>query len=153
MAKTNLLFDILSNIDRKNVDYYSTLTHQQQKEFKPYLVLQWLYSLDNSYQRVMLNSIVNKNMLAVYKHPELVYRLMSTCTTGQTQYYRWRSPKKETSFPKSKKVIMEYNKITHRDAEETFGIFPTDSIISMAERLGYETSEITKIKNELKTRK
>lgn len=82
------LFKALSNIDKKNYEYFDTLTSEQQKKFNPYMMVKWFsyVNSDNSdlmrYYVLSTNEFVNKHIFndTIQDHPKLVY--LSMCAAS-----------------------------------------------------------------------
>lgn len=91
------LFKALEALDKKDYGYWDRLTTEQQRKFLPYMLLQWLSSVDGSadLQRYYLNSVdycANKHLFneAVQRHPKLQWLMMCSSSPGLgKQRHQW----------------------------------------------------------------
>jgi len=90
------LFEALAALDRKDYDYYETLTSEQKKKFSAYMMLMWMSTVSNV--RFQKDYILNTNKIAniyffsetVQKHPKLQWLMLcaSSPLKGK-QYHKW----------------------------------------------------------------
>lgn len=144
------IFHTLSEIDKKNIEFYSTLSQEEQKGFFPIVVIRWLSGTSSKLQVMLINELVNPFVFSLYKHPNLIYKLMTVCTNKKHQKYDWikkLSPK--TTHPLTTKSIQEYFHYNSRDANEAINILESEDIISMAEEMGWQDEDVNKMRKEL----
>ena len=148
------VFQVLKHTDKKDIHFFSNLTEEEKKAYQPLVVVRWLSGTKDIRQIVFLNELVNKFTFAIPNHKELLYKLMTICTTGKPKKYYWNKTqsKKSSSTPTTVSVISEYYGYSTSKAIDAFPILSNDDILSCAEQLGRQKEEITKIKKELKTR-
>ncbi len=148
------LFNFLSNMSLKNEKFYSTLSDEEIKEISPLILMRWLSGTNDPYQIYMLNELLNPFVFSLGKHKELLVNLMALSTSGRNQKYQFKKAKskKNTKMPKSVDVIKQYFKYNTLDAIESIPLISTENILSFAEQLGRQKTEITTIKKELKSR-
>ena len=147
------LFKFLDKINKKSKTGYRDLTEEEQKEFVPLVVMRWLSGTKNSGQIIFLNEVVNPFVFDLAKHKELLYRLMTVCTSGSFQRYTWQKAKgkSQPSMPISLSIVERNNPyLSRREALETLKIFSESDVLLMAEELGCEKEELTKVKAEFK---
>ena len=100
MAKTNSidLKDLLSAIDRKDVDWWETLTDEQKKDFNPWLAMRFTSMVTNSpeysqYYLLATNNRINKKFNSLKDHKKLQYLLLTTASPGLgTKYHKLVKP-------------------------------------------------------------
>lgn len=144
------IFRVLSEIDKKNVEFYSTLPQEEQKGFLPIIVVRWLSGTFSKLQVILINELVNPFVFSLYKHPELIYKLMTVCTNGKQQRYAWnKTLSKKSTHPTATKIIQEYFHYNSRDANDAINILNPEDIISMAEEMGWQDDDINKMRKEL----
>lgn len=147
------LFAALANIDKKNIGYYDSLPADQKKLFVPVVIMQWLSCTSQPLQMLLVNSYVNRYVFSLYKHPKLLFQLMTVTTDGTRQRYDWKAaPKRKTNFPKSVDVIQQYTNESKRRAIDIVKYMSNDEILDIAHGLGYQPDDIKAINLELKTR-
>jgi len=153
--KLDLFKEVLPNISRKNEKYYKSLTEEQAKEITPLVLMRWLSGTNDARQVYFLNELVNPFVFNLGKHKELLVDLMTLCTSGKQQRYKFVKvkSKKTSKTPKTVGVIKQFFEYSTLDAIEVLPIISDDDILSFAEQLGRQPPEITAIKKELRTRR
>lgn len=151
MTYKNDIFEVLENIDKKNVDYFKSLTEEQQKQLSPFVLLQWMKNTKNDVQIVLLNEFVNPYVFDLGKHKELLFYLLTICASGKKQFYKWT--KKETQkikFPETINIIKKFFNYSTKEAQECLNVLSKYDIMEMTQKLGYQDDELKKLKKELK---
>jgi hypothetical protein len=134
------LFEALAALDKKDYEYYDRLSPEQQKNFSPYMMIQWLCSVKGSgdIQAYYLQSteyhankyFFNEN---IQKNPKLAWLMMCAASPGISKQYRQWIPsikEKVTSLkePAKLKDIKEYfqkiyPKVSDSDLTELSTVF------------------------------
>lgn len=89
------LFQALEALDRKNYEYYSSLSEEQQRKFVPYMMLHWASAVKGNLGQyyVMSTDIhANKYMFneRVQQHPELQWLMLCAVSPGRgKQFHQW----------------------------------------------------------------
>jgi len=87
--------------DRKDRDFYSSLTDEERKKFSNYLMIRWGSSIQGSaemqhYYLQSSNHYVNKHFFAINRHPKLQWLCATAVSPGLgTQRHQWIAPKKK----------------------------------------------------------
>ncbi len=146
------IFQVLNHINTKDREYYKTLTDDELKGFLPFVVMRWLTGTSSSRQVYFVNTLVNQFIFNLPEHKELLYYLMTVCTSGKMQRYNWiKGPsQKNKKLPNVTGVVRDYFKYSSTHAREALPLLSREDILSYAEQLGRQPEEITKIKKELK---
>ena len=91
----------MAQFDRKNRDFYDSLTDEERKKFSNYLMIRWGSSVQGSrdlqeFYVVSTNERLNKHFFTVNRHPKLQW-LMATSVSPDmgTHRHQWISPKKK----------------------------------------------------------
>jgi hypothetical protein len=91
----------MAQLDRKNRDFYDSLTDEERKKFSNYLMIRWGSSVQGSrdlqeFYVVSTNERLNKHFFTVNRHPKLQW-LMATSVSPDmgTHRHQWISPKKK----------------------------------------------------------
>jgi len=155
MDKKLDLFKTLGQIDRKNYQAFSEFDDGQRKEFAPYVYLRWLSGTSNKQQVVLLNEFVNPVAfyftLKDHSHKELLFKLMTVCTSGSGQRYSWSIPKRaQGSKPLSNQVVRQAYRYNFRKAEDALKVLTAEDVVEMAEQQGKQKDEIKLITKEWK---
>jgi hypothetical protein len=86
---------LLRATDKCDGDWLSRQPEDARKEFAPVVALRWAATVKDGHEAsVMLwliNERVNVHMFDLYKHPDLVFRLMAACGLGVTLNHQWLS--------------------------------------------------------------
>lgn len=99
------MFKALEALDRKDYEYYSGLSEEQKKKFVPYVMLQWMSSINgkSDLQKFYLlntDAVANANFLndKVSQHPELQWKLLCASSLGMgKQFHKWVPTLKKTA--------------------------------------------------------
>ena len=152
MAERKLdLFKTLSQISKKNITYYDSLTEQEIKEFVPFVIQRWLSGTTNKQQIYLLNEIVNQHIFNLgTQYKDLLFYLLSIACSGKTQKYSWNKlpTKSQTSKPTSLGIVCEYYKYSYKEGKEALALLTHEDVIWCGEQLGKQDEEITKVYKE-----
>ena len=120
-AKKRLdIFRVLKALDAKEVGFFSSLTEDEKKDLQPFLVARWLSGTYSKQQVYLINEVANEYLFSLYKHKELLWFLMTICTTGKSQRYVWNKVVSRTSAtPVTVNIIKQYFGYSSKDAERT----------------------------------
>lgn len=147
------IFGTLRNIDKGNIHYYDNLSDEERKLFVPVVIMQWMVGTNDPLQRILVNDYVNKYVFSLYRHPALLYKLMTIVGDGQVRRYTWRpAAKRKTNFPKSVDVVKSITGYSTKRAIDSLRVITNEQIVEMAKSLGYQQEELTALNTELKTR-
>lgn len=148
------IFRVLNHTSRKDPKFFKELTEEEQKAYQPLIVMRWLTGTTDARQIYFINELVNPFVFTLTKHKELLYFLMTTCTSGKQQRYYWNKAlsKKSTKTPTAVSVIKDYFNYSTLHAIEALPLLSTDDILDYAAQLGRQKEDIAKIKKEMKNR-
>lgn len=100
--------------DRKDRDFYDSLTPEERKKFSPYLMIRWGSSVQGStdlqeFYLIATNERLNKHFFAINKHPKLQWLAATTVSPGMGSHrHQWIAPKKKDGGTNEvKKTLME----------------------------------------------
>jgi hypothetical protein len=122
--KLNITNEMLQ-FDRKNRDFYDSLTDEERKKFSNYLMIRWGSSVQGSsdlqaFYIISTNERLNKNFFALAKHPKLQWLCATTVSPGLgSQKHQWVSLKKREGESNShkKKIAELYPHLSYDDIE------------------------------------
>ncbi len=146
------IFEVLKQIDLKNAKYVEQMDELQIKQFVPFVIARWLTGSKDPAQTYFINEFVNPYLFHFgTKHKKLLYHLMTVCTSGKINRYKWikREGSKYTK-PISTKVISDYLGYSTTKASQVIDLFTCDDIVQYANELGFQKDQITKIMKEYK---
>jgi hypothetical protein len=116
----------MAQFDKKNRDFYDSLTDEEKKKFSPYLMIRWGSSVQGErelqeYYVMSTNQRLNKHYFSVNRHPKLQW-LMATAVSPDmgTHRHQWIAPKKKgaTGGNEVKKTLVDlFPNMKMRDIE------------------------------------
>jgi chlorite dismutase len=142
----------MTQLDRKNRDFYDDLNEEERKKFSPYLMLRYAASVQGSadlqewYLR-STNEKVNRNFFDLGRHPKLQWLLCTTVSPDMgTQRHYWQaSKKKESGNSKAIKFIIKLFPHIKEDEAALLASINTDKELKeLAKNLGMTDAEIKK---------
>ncbi len=143
------IFELLGKLNNpKSGDIYSTLTEEEKKGFAPIVVLRWMSGTSDERQIMLLNEFVNPYVFALGKHPHLLMLLLQVASSKTNKRYYWQGIKGKQKNVEASRVVAEYFDMSEREVK-TLNPFPPEAeVMQMAESLGWQKEEITKLKKE-----
>ena len=143
------IFDLLGKLNNpKSGDIYSKLTEEEKKGFAPIVVMRWMSGTSDERQIMLLNEFVNPYVFALGKHPHLLMLLLQVASSKTNKRYYWLGIKSKQKNIESMKVVGEYFDMSDREVS-TLNPFPPEAeVMQMAEELGWQKDELTKLKKE-----
>jgi hypothetical protein len=153
-AKKLDIFETLKRIDLGDIDWFDSLDEEEVKAFQPFVVLQWMYGVDNAWQTALLSEYANGTIHSISaKHKKLCFQLLCACSltkNNQTQRYQWvKSKKKEKRSKILVDLVSGYSKCEEKDV--LLHLYTKAEFLEMAEDMGLQKDEITKLRAELRT--
>jgi hypothetical protein len=104
----------MAQFDKKDRDFYQSLTDEERKRFSNYLMIRWGSSVQGSrelqeFYVISTNERLNKHFFSVNRHPGLQWLMATSVSPGLgTQRHQWIAPKKkDASNNEIKKALME----------------------------------------------
>ncbi len=118
------LENVLPAIDRKDIDWWETLTPAQQKKFPAWLYMRYTSNVTGNpnlarYYLIAVNERVNKKFSDVRKHPKLQYLLMTSASPGMgKQFHQFISPPKMGKDNKKSNIKLLEKLFPHANSRE-----------------------------------
>jgi len=87
-------------LDRKDREFYSSLTDEERKKFSTYLMIRWSSTVQGSaelqeYYLQSCNHYLNRNFFDIGRHPRLQWLCATAVSPGLgAQRHAWIAPKK-----------------------------------------------------------
>ena len=104
----------MTQFDRKNRDFYDSLTDEERKKFSTFLMIRYGSSVSGSrdlqeFYLISTNERLNKNFFPLHKHPKLQWLMATTVSPGMGTFrHNWiATKKKEPGAGSIKKQIAE----------------------------------------------
>ena len=102
----------MMQFDRKNREFYDSLTDEERKKFSNYLMIRWGSAVEGSrelqeFYVIATNERLNKHFFNVSKHPKLQW-LMATSVSPDlgSQRHPWIAPKKKVAGASAKRKAL-----------------------------------------------
>lgn len=152
------LNDVLNAIDRRDFGWYSRLSVEHKKKWSSWLFVRYVSSVKGSKSGDALldtNEFVNKYYNDLYKHDELIWKLMCLTGTGKKQFHEWIKP--PTSTKKKDKISAfiaeQYPHMKSDDIELFRHLNSDDDIKRMAVDMAMDDKSIDEIFGKTKRKK
>jgi hypothetical protein len=143
----------MSAFDRKNREFYDSLTDEEKKKFSPYLMIRYGATVTGNadlqaYYLMSCNERLNKHFFDINtaQHKKLQWLLATTVSPGMgNQYHQWIAPKKKTTDNKSIKFLREMHPhLKEEDLKLLSEINDKDDLKEYARGLGWADKDIKK---------
>jgi hypothetical protein len=91
----------MSCFDRKDRQFYDSLTDEERKKFSNYLMIRWGSSVTGSrelqeFYVIATNERLNRHFFAVNRHPKLQWLMATSVSPGMgTHRHQWIAPRKK----------------------------------------------------------
>ena len=91
----------MAQFDRKNREFYDSLTIDEKKKFSNFLMIRYGSSVKGSrdlqeFYLIATNERLNKHFFAINRHPKLQWMCATTVSPGMgNQFHQWIAPKKK----------------------------------------------------------
>lgn len=144
------IFKLLGDINSpKAGDIYEKLSDDERKGFAPLVVMRWMSGTSDERQIILLNEFVNPYVFPLGKHPHLLMQLLQVASSKTSKRYAWLGIKSKKKQVEAYRVIQEYFELSARETK-TYSLPPAEELLKMAEELGWQKDEISKLQKELK---
>ena len=143
MKKKNYKVDIfktLSAIDRGNIEYYDSLSEEEQKALSMYLLVGFLKGAESdSYVRhLMMSYYVNPYLFSLSNHKKLLYLLLCASNDigdGYT-FFKFHGNKKNKNHTTVDKIVMKH--YATKDVDDVLRLLDSESLGNLLKRYGID---------------
>jgi hypothetical protein len=143
------IFDLLGKLNSpKSGDIYAKLSEDEKKGFAPLVVMRWMSGTNDERQIMTLNEFANPAIFTLGKHPHLLMQVLQACSSKTSKRYQWLKVNGGKKKVEALKVVAEYLEMSMREVRLLDPFPPEAEVIKMAESLGYQKDEITKLTKE-----
>lgn len=141
----------MAALDRKDRDYYDSMTDEEKKKFAPFLMIRWSSAVQGdpmlqAYYLMSANERLNKHFfdISAKDHKKFLWLLTSTVSPGMgNMYHKWIAPKKKTSNNKAVKFLRSiYPERDEADLELMASINDSRDLKNLAREHGWDDKRI-----------
>lgn len=144
------LFEGLASLSKGDQQWYTRMPPEDQKTASPYVIARWMTGTSDSAQLLRLNTFVNPYVFPLGAEKELLFKLIAAAATGKTRRYTWmKAPVAKQATKLRVEAIKQFYEASTREASLYVKNIPAEDILEMAETLGWEKDEMTKLKKEV----
>lgn len=152
------LNEVLNAIDKQDFNWYSELTPERKKKFSSWLFLRYASSVQGKSKDDALlntNEFVNKHYGDIYKHEELVWKLLCLTGSGKKEYHAWiKAPNSRVKTDKVSQFVKDTFPTMKGDEIELFlKLNNVSDMKQMAVDMGLTGKEIDDIFGKTKTKR
>lgn len=144
------IFEVLKNIDLRDITYFDDLTEQERKTIAPVVLMRWLSGTRTKEQILMVNMFLNQYVFNLYNHPKLLYKLGVVSSTGPKQYKWLKKMGRGGKYPASVDVVADYYNCGLSEAIEYVKIMTLEDVLAIATESNATSDVIKAINNEFK---
>jgi hypothetical protein len=144
------LKEVMGALDKRNRDWYSNLQDEKRKAFSPWMMMRYASSVqgkNSAHYILMVNDLVNKDFTSISKHPELQWKLMSTCGSGKVEFHPYIKP--PTARKKKNQLVELINTLYPHMKQDEVDLFlqlnTKQDLKQLMEAHGYDDKSIKDI--------
>jgi hypothetical protein len=139
----------MTQFDRKNRDFYDSLTDEERKKFSTFLMIRYGSGVSGGrdlqeFYLIATNERLNKNFFSLHKHPKLQWLMATSVSPGMGTFrHNWiANKKKEPGAGSIKKQIAElYPHLKDDEVELMAKINTKKDIDAYMKQLGQESKK------------
>lgn len=135
---SNDIFKVLTEIDKRNFDFFKNYDEKKFNELQPYTLLRWLSSVvtgNVEHYILKTNEIVNTKLFQLSEHKELLLNMLCACGSGSWTKHSWIPIKKEKS-DKDETILKTFYKLSDEEWEVKKNIITDDEKNEIMKYLG-----------------
>jgi hypothetical protein len=145
------IFDLLGKLNSSKAgDIYEKLSDDEKKGFAPLVVMRWMSGTSDERQIMLLNEFANPSIFTLGKHPHLLMLLLQASSSKTSKRYQWLGIKSKKKNVEAMKVVQEYYEMSAREVKLLNPFPPEAEVLKMAEELGWQKDDMTKLTKEYK---
>jgi hypothetical protein len=141
------LFAGLAALSKGDKDWYDNLSLEGQKAAAPFVMMRWMCGTSDGAQIVRINSLVNTQVFNGVSSKSTLFKLLAIAATGKSSRYSWLKGPGSKAKKLSLEVLKQYYECSTREAI-TYKV-DAETLLEMAEELGWDKEELTKLTKEL----
>lgn len=146
---SNNIFDFFKLLDNCDLSKLSQLSEAEKKKLSPVVLIKWLASTPDKEHLLNLNAIVNPLIFGLYKHQDLLFKLMMACSNSKYKKYKWiKTGNINSKHDNILSVISQYYNCSKTEADSYYKTLNNSDILEMCSELNLDITQIEKIKKE-----
>ena len=149
------IFRALGALNKKDGAFCSKISSDELKSMQPFVVMRWATGTSDASQVFLTNEFVNPYAFSLQNHKELLWKLLTVTNSGTMKKYNWiKAPSRKTSSkPMSVEVIQRMYHYSKSDAIDALTLLTVDDILDIAQEVGAQSDELSKITKQWKQKK
>lgn len=141
------LFASLGQLSKRDLQWYEKQDEDTKKAVAPFIMMRWMAGTNDLAQIMRINTFVNPYAFSLGQEKPLLCKLLASAATGKTNRYTWLKGPSAKSDKLKLQVVKQYFNCSLREAE-TYKV-DDESVVAMAEELGWDEDELKKLKSEV----
>lgn len=108
--KLDMFKEVLPNLDRRNLNFFSTLDEDQQKGFAAVVAMRFMSSTSSNpdWHLIATNQRANVYLYEMQKHPELQWKLLASNGLGSKIQHSWIGNAKKLNTTILQDFVLRY---------------------------------------------
>jgi hypothetical protein len=147
MAAKFDLFTSLSQLSKRDLQWFEKQDDDTKKSAAPFVMMRWMTGTNDAAQIMRINSFTNPYAFSLGQEKSLLFKLLAASASGNSTRYTWLKGPSAKSDKLKLQAVKQYFNCSLREAE-TYNVDDA-SAIEMAAELGWDEDEIKKLKNEV----
>ncbi len=148
---------VLPNLDRHNLDYFSTLDEDEQKSFGGIVAMRFMSCAAGDFADwylISTNQRANPHFYEMYRHPELQWKLLASNGHGAPVRHSWIGNVKKPNTALLSGFIMRYwPQANTMEVETILRQFTAESFSDFVDGTGVDKEEAKRVKDSFKARR
>lgn len=148
MAKQykNDIFKVITELDKRNYNFFKNYDEDQYKELQPYTLLRWLSATqsyndaESEYYILATNNLVNSYIFHLSEHKNLLLNLLCSCGLKKWVKHSW-IPMKTTKVDKEEKIVKDFYKLSDEEWDIKKETISKDDVEEILRFLGKSESK------------
>lgn len=108
----NNIFAVITNLDKKNYDFFRGYNDAQYKELQPYTLLRWLSAIQSegadSIKYLNKTNELNEIIFQLSEHKDLLLNLLCGCGQNHWVKHAWIAPPKGNKVNKDEGIVKNF---------------------------------------------
>ena len=141
------MMDVLRHINFKDNAYYENMEPADSAKIPLPVVARWLSGTNRPSQLLLTNEYINRYVMSLYKHPVLIWKLMTAVAPGSAMNHGWRKKlsSQDGTSNAALAVVQRYYKCSSREAQLLLPMLTPEQLVDLAEQLGDQASDIARL--------